>query len=187
LGIARAGNVIGGGDWAKDRIVPDCMQAWSKGDVVQIRNPKSTRPWQHVLEPLSGYLMLAVALTEETGLHGEAYNFGPSDDLNHPVSDLIDEMSQYWENVAWNDVSKNNEDLHEAGLLKLNCDKALSDLKWVPTLKFSETVSMTVEWYKEYYQKRETGSHFSMQGRTIKQIDEYTQLAKKRRIFWAQI
>ena len=181
ISIARAGNVIGGGDWSENRLVPDSVRAWSKGKKVLIRNPKSTRPWQHVLEPLSGYLMLAVALTEETGLHGEAYNFGPSDDLNHPVSDLIDEMSKYWDHVRWNDISKLKEHVHEAGLLKLNCDKALFDLNWRPTLQFSKTVKMTVEWYKYYYQN----SNQSMYDFTVSQIDEYTELAKVQDISWS--
>jgi len=89
LGIARAGNVIGGGDWAIDRIVPDCMQAWSSGRVVDIRSPQATRPWQHVLEPLSGYLTLADSLAQSDVKHGEAYNFGPSADVNYPVSELM--------------------------------------------------------------------------------------------------
>ena len=105
IGIARAGNVIGGGDWAVDRIVPDCMKAWSQGKLVDIRSPNATRPWQHVLEPLSGYLALAANLTQDVRNHGEAYNFGPSDDKNYPVSKLIDEMSAYWEQIKWNDVS----------------------------------------------------------------------------------
>jgi len=184
VGIARAGNVIGGGDWAKDRIVPDCMQAWSKGEVVDIRRPQATRPWQHVLEPLSGYLTLALTLSDDVDFHGEAYNFGPSNDFNHPVSSLIDEMSQYWDNVSWNDTSDHNQQLYEAGLLKLNCDKALIDLKWMPTLKFKETVRMTVEWYREYYKRIEEKEHISMQDFTMHQIEEYTKLAKKRGMTW---
>ena len=148
VGIARAGNVIGGGDWALDRIVPDCMNAWSTGKTVDIRSPHSTRPWQHVLEPLSGYLVLAANLANDVTNHGEAYNFGPSADQNYPVSKLIDEMSKYWDQVKWNDISGSKNHVHEAGLLKLNCDKALFDLDWHSTLEFNETVKMTVEWYR---------------------------------------
>jgi len=178
VGIARAGNVIGGGDWAVDRIVPDCMKAWSEGQSVDIRNPKSTRPWQHVLEPLSGYLALAAELSVRQDLHGEAFNFGPSAVQNHSVGELIQEMSRYWVNVHWKDTSNEQLHLHEAGLLKLNCDKALNDLKWQPTLNFKETVEMTVEWYKYFYQN----SNQSMFNVTCDQISEYTKLAIPRQV-----
>ena len=180
VGITRAGNVIGGGDWAKDRIVADCMRAWSENKMVDIRSPKATRPWQHVLEPLSGYLALGAELYQSSSKHGEAYNFGPPVHQNHPVSELIDEMGKYWDHVRWNDISQSQEHLHEAGLLKLNCDKALFDLQWQPTLQFEETVRMTVEWYKAYYQNPEA----SMYDFTIGQIDEYTELARHRRMSW---
>ena len=181
IGITRAGNVIGGGDWAVDRIVPDCMEAWANGETVDIRSPHATRPWQHVLEPLSGYLCLAENLYLDRQHHGEAYNFGPSADQNYPVSKLIDEMSKYWDQIKWNDVSTDKEHVHEAGLLKLNCDKALSDLKWHSALEFEETVKMTVEWYKEYYQNQNQ----SMYDFTISQIESYTKAAKLNNIAWA--
>jgi CDP-glucose 4,6-dehydratase len=181
IGITRAGNVIGGGDWAVDRIVPDCMEAWANGETVDIRSPHATRPWQHVLEPLSGYLCLAENLYLDSRHHGEAYNFGPSADQNYPVSKLIDEMSKYWDQIKWNDVSKNEGHVHEAGLLKLNCDKALFDIEWHSALQFEETVKMTVEWYRHYYQNKSE----SMYSYTVKQIEEYTQIAKSRKISWA--
>jgi len=180
IGIARAGNVIGGGDWAQDRVVPDCMKAWANNQVVEIRSPHATRPWQHVLEPLIGYLTLAENLAKDKKNHGQAYNFGPSADQNHSVGGLISEMSKYWNQVRWNDVSE-VEHLHEAGLLKLNCDKALFDLNWKPTLQFEETVKMTVEWYRQYYQTPED----SMYEYTISQINTYSNIAKSRNIFWA--
>jgi CDP-glucose 4,6-dehydratase len=178
IGIGRAGNVIGGGDWAIDRIIPDCMKAWSNNRIVDIRSPWSTRPWQHVLEPLSGYISLASKLSEKPDNHGEAYNFGPSSNQNYPVSILIDEMSKFWDQAKWNDISKDNKHLHEAGLLKLNCDKALNELGWRSTLKFEETVKMTVEWYKYYYQNQQN----SMYDFTINQIKEYTMLSNSRAI-----
>ena len=181
VGITRAGNVIGGGDWAKDRIVPDCMNAWSENEIVDIRSPDATRPWQHVLEPLSGYLALGAELSRNNLLHGEAYNFGPPAHQNHSVSELIDEMTKYWEQVRWNDTSQLQQHVHEAGLLKLNCDKALYDLNWQPTLQFEDTVRMTVEWYKHYYQNND----HSMRDFTIAQIDEYMQLAIQRGLQWA--
>jgi CDP-glucose 4,6-dehydratase len=182
VGITRAGNVIGGGDWAIDRIVPDCMEAWANGKTVDIRSPYATRPWQHVLEPLSGYLCLAENLYLDSQSHGEAYNFGPSSNQNYPVSKLIDEMSKYWDKIKWTDVSENEGHVHEAGLLKLNCDKALFDLEWHSTLQFEETVKMTVEWYKAYYEDTSQ----NMNSFTIKQIDEYMALATKRGINWVK-
>ena len=181
VAITRAGNVIGGGDWAWDRVVPDCMKAWSRNQVMDIRSPKAIRPWQHVLEPLSGYLTLAAELYQHGDKHGEAYNFGPPAHQNHTVSELIVEMARYWDHVRWNDVSESREHLHEAGLLKLNCDKALFDLKWLPTLRFEETVRLTVDWYKEYYLNREK----SMYDFGVRQIQEYSALAQERSISWA--
>lgn len=174
IGITRAGNVIGGGDWAVDRIVPDCMEAWANGKTVDIRSPHATRPWQHVLEPLGGYLCLAENLYLNSKNHGEAYNFGPSTDQNYPVSKLIDEMSKYWNQIKWNDVSTDTGHVHEAGLLKLNCDKALFDLYWKSSLQFEDAVKMTVEWYKEYYQNQNQ----SMYDFTVSQIETYTKAAK---------
>jgi CDP-glucose 4,6-dehydratase len=182
IGITRAGNVIGGGDWAQDRIVPDCMKSWSKNIPVEIRSPNSTRPWQHVLEPLSGYLRLGSSLFESNKFHGEAYNFGPTTDQNFSVSELINEMSMFWDNVTWNDVSGKNDNLHEAGLLKLNCDKALADLNWISTLEFEDTVRMTVSWYKDYYQGTEGQSMYDF---AISQINEYIHLAEKKGIEWS--
>ena len=182
IGIARAGNVIGGGDWAVDRIVPDCMEAWANSKTVNIRSPYATRPWQHVLEPLSGYLCLGKNLYLSSQNHGEAYNFGPPADQNYPVSELINEMSKYWDQIKWNDVSTDKEHVHEAGLLKLNCDKALSDLKWHSTLDLEETVRMTVEWYKDFYQNPSK----SMYDFTISQIEIYTKTAKLNNILWAK-
>ena len=157
------------------------MKAWSENQVVVIRSPTATRPWQHVLEPLSGYLALAVDLAQSDRLHGEAYNFGPPAHQNYSVSELIEEMKKYWDHVRWNDVSLSEEHLHEAGLLKLNCDKALSDLQWQPNMKFEETVRMTVEWYKAFYE----GGNSSMYDSSISQIKEYSRLAKQRGLSWA--
>ena len=180
LGIARAGNVIGGGDWAKYRIIPDCMIAWSKEDSVKLRNPNSTRPWQHVFEPLSGYIALAMALYEDKKFHGEAYNFGPNADQDYTVNELIKEMSKYWNNVDWENEKEAKGAVHEAGLLKLNCDKALAELNWVPTLDIQETVMMTVEWYKKFYQNNQT----SMRDFSLNQIDQYMSLATKKEANW---
>jgi CDP-glucose 4,6-dehydratase len=180
IGIARAGNVIGGGDWAADRIVPDCVKATSKGKSLSIRNPAATRPWQHVLEPINGYLVLGNSLYLSNKFHGEAFNFGPSSDQNYPVSSLINEMTKFWNEVKWSDESTNYQE-YEAGLLKLNCDKASIKLAWNSTLSFTETVKMTVDWYKNYYE----GNIDSMQDITFNQIQIYSDLAKKRGLSWA--
>ena len=181
VGITRAGNVIGGGDWAQDRIVPDCMRAWSREEVVEIRSPDATRPWQHVLEPLSGYLQLGESLYQSNEYHGEAYNFGPLASQNHSVRELIDAMAEHWINVRWKDISQSQQHLHEAGLLKLNCDKALHDLQWQSTMNFNETVEMTVEWYKQFYQQDGSSIHQL----TTMQINQYAQLAKEQQMGWA--
>lgn len=182
IGIARAGNVIGGGDWAVDRIVPDCMRAWSKGEVVEVRNPKATRPWQHVLEPLSGYLLLGKKLSESKALHGESFNFGPPANQDHSVEELINLMSTFWGNVRWKDTSSGLH-LQEAGFLKLNCDKALDRLTWQPTLGFYETVKMTVDWYKTFYESNGE----SMKDFALAQINDYSNLALSKDINWAII
>lgn len=181
IGVSRAGNVIGGGDWAKDRIIADCVRAWSKNKVVEIRNPNATRPWQHVLEPLSGYLTLGHFLSRSPKLHGEAYNFGPPADYNHSVKELIETMKAFWGDIEWKDVSEKDEIFHEAGLLKLNCDKALSHLHWSPTLSFQDTVRMTVDWYREYY----SGNEMDMYQFSREQIVEYMSIASKKKIYWA--
>lgn len=179
IGIARAGNVIGGGDWAKDRIVPDCMEAWAAGSIVDIRSPNATRPWQHVLEPLSGYLTLGVELSRSKTFHGEAFNFGPAAHNNQTVQDLIESMSNYWGNVKWSDTSSEYDGVYEAGLLRLNCDKALLNLGWVPSLEFEDTVRMTVQWYRDFYQSE------NISELTNKQIKEYTDIATNKGLVWA--
>jgi CDP-glucose 4,6-dehydratase len=151
IGIARAGNVIGGGDWADDRIVPDLIRAWQKDDVLELRYPGATRPWQHVLEPLGGYLALAKALYKEVDLHGEAFNFGPSQSQNKTVGELVAVIS---EAVGHEPGARNCPDssgFYESGLLKLNCDKALHLLNWEASWGFRETALATANWYKSYY------------------------------------
>ena len=151
IASARAGNVIGGGDWSPNRIVPDCIKAWSKNKEAELRNPNSTRPWQHVLESLSGYLTLAMNLSNDTELHGESFNFGPPSKQNKSVLELVKLMSKYWNKVSWRDTSKNISGPYEANLLKLNCDKALHHLSWQSVMNFDDTVRLTAEWYKDYF------------------------------------
>ena len=123
----RAGNVIGGGDWALDRIVPDCMRSWSENKIVEIRSPFATRPWQHVLEPLSGYLNVGAALLEDSSLNGESFNFGPKAEVSKTVKELLEDLSVCWKYTSPMEAYTITDQVkfHEAGLLKLNCDKAL--------------------------------------------------------------
>lgn len=180
IASARAGNVIGGGDWANDRIIPDCVRAWSSNNFVELRNPHATRPWQHVLEPLSGYLSLAVALSRQFELHGESFNFGPQAQLNHSVLELVQQMALHWDQVRWQDVSKIVDGPYESGLLKLNCDKALHYLHWHAVMGFEDTVRMTADWYRAYYQKSS-----EIAAVTNLQIAAYTTHAKHKGHAWA--
>jgi CDP-glucose 4,6-dehydratase len=182
LGIGRAGNVIGGGDWAKDRIVVDCVRAWNEGRPAEIRSPQATRPWQHVLEPLSGYLTLGQSLAEQTKLHGEAYNFGPRAEQNHTVVDLLDDLGQFWGFASSDDAYQVTENIpfHEAGLLKLNCDKALLHLKWESNLEYSETVQLVGNWYTKFYREKA-----DMHDMTLEQIALYERRGAERNRVWA--
>jgi len=180
VAIGRAGNVIGGGDWASDRIVPDCVRSWAKGESVQLRNPLATRPWQHVLEPLSGYLTLAAELHQREDYHGEPFNFGPPAHQNHTVLELVQAMSGHWDKVRWEDVSGIEEQPYESGLLKLNCDKALHHLRWQSILSFQETVRMTADWYRSYYENSST-----IREMTVNHIREYEGFALDKEIRWA--
>lgn len=183
LGIARAGNVIGGGDWAKDRIVVDCMKAWNVGNSVEIRSPEATRPWQHVLEPLSGYLCLGQNLFQKKLLHGEAFNFGPRSEQNKTVRELLEDLSEFWNFEKKNQAFKitDNIPFHEAGLLKLNCDKALSMLKWEAALNYQETIKFTSEWYYNYYKLENPPAQV-----TFSQIKEYCDIAKSKGLVWTR-
>ena len=149
LASARAGNVIGGGDWSEDRLIPDILKAFKKSDPVVIRNPLATRPWQHVLEPLSGYLVLAQELYLNGDEFAEGWNFGPKDEDCKPVSWILDEMVKNWgSNASWC-LDKNNNP-HEAGFLKLDCSKASIRLKWNPKWSLQLTLKSIVDWYKLY-------------------------------------
>ena len=179
IGIGRAGNVIGGGDWAPYRIIPDCVKAWSKNEKPEIRSPLSTRPWQHVLEPLSGYLSLSIALSQNKKLNGEAFNFGPPAYQNHTVEELVDKIISNWKGAEWLNKSKENNAPKEAGLLKLNCDKALHSLGWQATLNFNETAKWTGEWYRTFYENGPEAANLKTQN----QIKDYMAIATKRNTF----
>ncbi len=182
ISTARAGNVIGGGDWAADRIVPDCMRAFSKDEPLEIRNPLATRPWQHVLEPLSGYLWLGSNLLDRNiRAIGESFNFGPLSDVNRTVEELLSEFTKTLKNSKWYVSKEGDEVKKECTLLHLNCEKALSYLNWHAVLSFEETVKITSEWYENYY----NSAYKDMCDFTTKQIDEYRCLAQRRGLIWA--
>jgi CDP-glucose 4,6-dehydratase len=147
IATARAGNVIGGGDWAHDRIVPDAMQALAARQPIPVRNPCATRPWQHVLEPLSGYLLLAQKLAAKIDESlASAFNFGPSLEANRSVQELIESALRHWPG-SWDDRSDPSAP-HEAGRLHLQVDKARHQLGWQPHWDFDTTVARTVSWYR---------------------------------------
>lgn len=176
ISTARAGNVMGGGDWAADRIVPDCVRAFSKNEPLVIRSPKATRPWQHVLEPINGYLLLGANLLKNNRMAtGESFNFGPSNKVNKTVEELIKEFIKVWGGGKWSVLNdKARVDKKESTLLMLNCDKAFQYLNWHTILSFPETIKMTAEWYKSFY-----GGEKDMYGLTVKQINEYLYMAKR--------
>jgi CDP-glucose 4,6-dehydratase len=183
LASVRAGNVIGGGDWADYRIVPDCIRAWVKGESVEIRSPKATRPWQHVLEPLSGYLTIAQKLAENIDYNGESFNFGPNAEYNKTVKELLDDLSKNWKlKQEPSFLAEETSEFHEAGLLKLNCDKALFHLKWLPTLDYNKLIEFTSTWYYNFYNTKTDMLKF-----TNNQIKEYEEIAKNRGIEWTKM
>ena len=182
MGVGRAGNVIGGGDWAKDRIIVDCVKAFSQGETVEIRCPKSTRPWQHVLEPLSGYLTLGWYLHENLSNNGEAYNFGPRAEQTKTVFELTQDLAEKWGLDKEKSAQiTGNIPFEEASLLKLNCDKALAYLRWHSTLHYDQCVGIIADWYKAYYVEHEK----DMYGLTESQIAYYMNCAAGEKLHWA--
>ena len=169
LASARAGNVIGGGDWSEDRLIPDILRSFEKSHPVVVRNPRSTRPWQHVLEPLSGYLVLAQELFINGDKFAEAWNFGPSDKDCKPVSWVVNKMVEYWGNSAsW--VLDKNKNPHEAGFLKLDCSKASTMLNWYPKLNLKDSIKSIVEWHKLYLRGKD------LRKQCVKEINNYCKL-----------
>jgi len=154
LASCRAGNVIGGGDWAKDRLMTDIMLSVSQNKKVSIRNPYATRPWQHVLEPLSGYLAIGQKLLEERVEFSDAWNFGPADEKSLTVEDIVKKVKRYWDKSEYH-IDKDANMLHEANILKLDCSKANAKLKWHSIWDNNKTMQKTVEWYKSFYEKND--------------------------------
>ena len=184
IASARAGNVVGGGDWAPDRIVPDCIRALQRGGAIAVRNKAATRPWQHVLEPLSGYLWLATTLAQPKLAGAEAkdvltaFNFGPEKEANRNVGDLVVEILKSWPG-RWDDKSDPNA-VHEAKLLMLSTAKAKRVLRWQPTWKFETTIARTVEWYRGVHENSTAAESL-----TLRQIAKYEAAARAANIAWA--
>lgn len=170
---ARAGNVIGGGDWAQDRIMPDCIRALEKNKPILVRNPQSTRPWQHVLEPISGYLLLGQKMYEEPGKYEGAWNFGPDLKLAIPVEKLVALTIKYYGRGSW-EKAPEVDGPHEAKLLALDCSKAKKFLGWKSALDMEKTVELTVDWYKKYQERKDC------YGLAVEETRIYLQEAKKR-------
>lgn len=167
LASVRAGNVIGGGDWADDRLIPDILRAIEQGQPVNIRNPHAIRPWQHVLEPLAGYLMLAERLYRDGAVYGEGWNFGANDEDAKPVQWIVEKLTQAWgDGACW--ILDGGRHPHEAHYLKLDCSKAKSRLGWQPRWDLDRTLSAIVDWHRAYLRRED------MRGLTMHQIAEYS-------------
>lgn len=171
IASGRAGNVIGGGDWAEDRLIPDVVRSFSSGTRVLIRSPHAIRPWQHVLEPLSGYLLLAQRLIESPTSVAEAWNFGPDDYNARPVSWVIEYLSEHWGQAAGYDLDPRPQP-HEAGQLRLDTSKARQRLAWRPRLSLEQTLDWLIAWYRRYYD-----GDRDMRALTLSQIRDYEAMA----------
>jgi CDP-glucose 4,6-dehydratase len=171
----RAGNILGGGDWGEDRLVPDIVRATSRNEKVLIRNPQAIRPWQHVMEPLAGYLLLGQKLLEGKKDFSGAWNFGPEQRGHKNVLAMVKELQSYWPSIDF-ELKSDERNLHEADLLKLDCTKANVELGWRPIWNDTEMLEKTVQWYREFY---ESGRVLSRE-----QLAEYTNDAKEKRMSW---
>ncbi|WP_457636426.1 CDP-glucose 4,6-dehydratase [Persephonella sp.] len=179
LASVRAGNVIGGGDWAEDRLIPDCIRALSKKETIYIRNPHATRPWQHVLEPLSGYLWLGALMWQDPTKYSEGWNFGPNDEDILTVEEIVKDVIKIWGNGEYMVNSDNR--FHEAKLLKLDISKAHFYLKWKPVYNAKKSLVETVNWYKTYFSNPEKIYDF-----TINQLLSYIKEAENKDLIWTK-
>ncbi len=181
LASARAGNVIGGGDWALDRLVPDAVRALAENRPILVRNPQAVRPWQFVLEPLSGYLWLGSQMWDKGIELASAWNFGPNDAVILNVGELTTRLIEKWGNGSWQDQSNNSEQsFHEALYLQLDCSKSRRILGWSPVYQLEEAISSTVDWYQNFY----NNPNDDMYGFTLKHINEYVGQARKKGLAW---
>ena len=176
----RSGNVIGGGDWAVDRLVPDCMRALAEGNSIVVRNPGSVRPWQHVLEPLAGYLWLGALLARDSATYGGAWNFGPDPESGVSVEQLVSLVCRAWGGAARFETATPGQALSEAGILRLDCTKARSQLGWHPVYDVGAAVCQTVTWYR--LTMEDAGQATSL---TVRSIGDYVQAARAKGVSWA--
>jgi CDP-glucose 4,6-dehydratase len=182
LATARAGNVIGGGDWSEDRLLPDIVRALSAGEAVPIRRPTAVRPWQHVLEPLAGYLSLAMHLRTDPTSFADAWNFGPDPSGSGTVREVVEQALDAWGSGSWTDLSSHDDGPHEAGLLRLDCSRAMTRLDWRPVLERRRAVEWTVSWYRDH-----AGSEgFDATAAVHAQIAAYEEAAAAAGAGWAQ-
>ena len=177
LATARAGNVIGGGDWAEDRLVADLVRATVEGRPLVLRNPHSVRPWQHVLEPLSGYLLLGHKLLQQQAAFAGAWNFGPDEDGAVSVAAIVEQFQAVWPRVCY-EYQPPASAPHEAGLLKLDSSKARDQMNWSPVWKWTEAVAVTAEWYRAFY---ESGKPLSR-----RDLAAYVEAARRHNLSWSQ-
>jgi CDP-glucose 4,6-dehydratase len=177
----RAGNVVGGGDWGKDRLVSDCIRALMEGRKIGVRNPDSVRPWQFVLEPLSGYLWLAAKLLADGSRFAEAWNFGPPERSPVSVRELVQELIKLWGQGDWEDIGSDSSP-HEAGLLSLSWEKSASYLDWRPVYAWKEALKATTDWFKSYHENR---PHIDMYDTCVEQIKRYSERAHALGVAWA--
>jgi CDP-glucose 4,6-dehydratase len=175
LSSARAGNIIGGGDWAEDRIVPDCVRALIKNSSIEIRNPHAIRPWQFVLDPLFGYLWLALKMKEDPELYADAWNFGPYHSNAVNVQTLTEKILREWGRGTWKGMSQNENAPHEASYLKLDIAKSMTRLGWKPVYDIDATIQKTIAWYKQFYSRNGEMYTFS-----LGQIKSYMQESSKK-------
>ena len=176
VATARAGNVIGGGDWALDRLIPDIIKASNDNRSVEIRSPHSTRPWQHVLEPLSGYLLLGQKLLERNSESASEFNFGPNITEDLSVKEVVEFLKTKWSKITYV-IKEPKIKLHEARLLKLDCTKAFTELNWTPVLTAKDALTLTIDWYKAYYSETSIN--------TKSDLETYIKKAKELGLVWA--
>jgi len=177
LASCRAGNVIGGGDWASDRLAPDIIRAVSQNQKVELRNPQAVRAWQHVLEPLSGYLLLGQKLLEGQKEFAEAWNFGPSEDGHMTVCDIVEQAKKWWPKIEY-EYCQSAEQPHEANLLRLDCSKASIRLRWRTVWDAPTTVKKTILWYRAFHEGGQVSS--------ADDLHDYLADANQRRLIWTQ-
>ena len=180
----RAGNVIGGGDFADFRLVPDCMKALMEKQPIIIRNPNSVRPWQHVLVPLSGYLWTAVNLMKDKNKFSEGWNFGPPEHKGVPAKELAENLIKLWGGGSWVNASQNTDKV-ETNLLRLNWEKAAYYQGWHPVYSIKESLKETVEWFKSFQEYRKNSASVDMYNVCLKQISSYTKMARDHEMSWA--